>query len=119
MPAFDALALPSRDESQSIALLEAMACRKAVVAARVGGVPEVVVDGVTGTLFPAGNVPALAEALVALLNDPKKRAAMGDAGRARVGDRFAQQVMLRETLAVYDASARRSANLQAASGNPS
>ncbi|HEX9444687.1 MAG TPA: glycosyltransferase [Candidatus Binatia bacterium] len=119
MPAFDALVLPSRDESQSIALLEAMACRKAVVAARVGGVPEVVVDGVTGILFPAENVPALAEALVALLNDPQKRAVMGGAGRARVRDRFAQDEMLRQTLSLYDTSAPSPAKVQAASGSSS
>ncbi|HEX2385960.1 MAG TPA: glycosyltransferase family 4 protein [Candidatus Binatia bacterium] len=102
MTAFDVLALPSRDEAQSIALLEAMACGKAVVAARAGGIPEVVDEAVTGLLFPRENVSMLAQALIELLNDPQRRASMGAAGRQRVGERFSQQEMLRKTLAVYN-----------------
>jgi glycosyltransferase involved in cell wall biosynthesis len=102
MSAFDIVVLPSRDEAQSISLLEAMACRRPVVAANVGGVPEVVDDGITGLLYPAGDVHALAEAILALLNDGARRKAMGEAGRQRVADRFSRQSMLRETIAVYE-----------------
>jgi glycosyltransferase involved in cell wall biosynthesis len=102
MPAFDVIVLPSRDEAQSISLLEAMACRRPVVAAKVGGVPEVVDDGITGLLYPAGNVQALAEAILTLLNDGARRKAMGEAGRQRVADRFSRQSMLRETVALYE-----------------
>src|SRR5581483_10501754 len=91
MPAFDIVVLPSRDEAQSISLLEAMACRRPVVAANVGGVPEVVDDGITGLLYPAGNVQALAEAVLALLNDGGRRKAMGEAGGQRVANRFSRQ----------------------------
>jgi glycosyltransferase involved in cell wall biosynthesis len=106
MPAFDVVVLPSRDEAQSISLLEAMACRRPVVAANVGGVPEVVDDGITGLLYPAGNVHALAEAILALLNDGARRKAMGEAGQQRVADRFSRQSMLRETVALYEHAAR-------------
>jgi len=106
MPAFEVVVLPSRDEAQSISLLEAMAARKPVVAADVGGVPEVVDDGVTGLLYPAGNIGALAEALLTLLNDGARREAMGEAGRERVTDRFSRQAMLRETAALYETPAR-------------
>ncbi len=102
MPAFDIVVLPSRDEAQSISLLEAMACRRPVVAANVGGVPEVVDDGITGLLYPAGNVQALAEAVLALLNDGGRRKAMGEAGRQRVANRFSRQSMLRATAALYE-----------------
>jgi glycosyltransferase involved in cell wall biosynthesis len=102
MPAFDVVALPSRDEAQSIALLEAMACRRPVVAARVGGVPEVVADGVTGLLFARENVGALAGALIELLSDGEKRESMGEAGRRRVGERFSQAEMLRRTMSLYE-----------------
>jgi glycogen(starch) synthase len=115
MPAFDVVVLPSRDEAQSISLLEAMACRKPVVAADVGGVPEVVADGVTGLLYPGGNVDALAAALLALLNDGARREAMGAAARQRVAERFSRQAMLRETAALYEAPARPTA-LEAISG---
>src|ERR1041385_6564081 len=90
--------LPSRGEAQSISLLEARACRKPVVAADVGGVPEVVADGVTGLLYPGGNVDALAAALLALLDDDARREAMGAAGRQRVAERFSRQAMLRPSL---------------------
>ena len=59
-----------------------------VVASRVGGIPEVVVDGVTGLLFEVGDVSGLREALKRLLMDPALRREMGRAGRARFLDRF-------------------------------
>lgn len=80
--------LPSRHEPQGIVSLEAMACGKPVVAARVGGVPEIVLDGETGLLFPGGDAVALAAALEALLADPDHAAALGRAGQARVQQCF-------------------------------
>jgi glycosyltransferase involved in cell wall biosynthesis len=118
MPAFDVVVLPSRDEAQSIALLEAMACGKPVVAARVGGVPEVVEDRVTGLLYPAGDVPALAAALIDVLKDASKRASMGAAGQRRVGDRFSRAEMLRQTIAMYE-TVFTTASFRRASENPS
>lgn len=81
-------ALPSRQEPQGIVSLEAMACAKPVVAARVGGVPEVVLDGETGLLFPGGDAGALADALHVLLSDPARAAALGRNGRARAEAHF-------------------------------
>lgn len=59
-----------------------------MVTYRAGSVPEVVEDGVTGVLAPAGDVAALAEATARLLRDPELRRRMGEAGRQRVAERF-------------------------------
>lgn len=59
------------------------------------------VDGVTGFLFPAGDFTALAAALAELLGDPEKRQAMGRAGRRRVESHFSQAAMLEQTEALY------------------
>ena len=75
--------LPSRLEPQGIVNLEAMACGKAVVAAKVGGVPEIVRDGETGLLFPGEDVAGLANALVRMADNAPLRSQMGAAGRAR------------------------------------
>src|SRR5581483_5398797 len=81
-------ACPSIYEPFGLINLEAMACETAVVASRVGGIPEVVVDGETGVLVEPGDAPALAAALRALLDDPDRAARLGRAGRARVEARF-------------------------------
>jgi len=80
--------LPSRQEPQGIVSLEAMACAKPVVAARVGGVPEIVVEGETGLLFPGGDAAALAQSLETLLSDPDRAESLGRAGRARAEGEF-------------------------------
>ncbi|MBE7210437.1 MAG: glycosyltransferase family 4 protein, partial [Gluconacetobacter diazotrophicus] len=79
--------LPSRQEPQGIVNLEAMAAGKAVVATRVGGVPEVVLDHETGLLVPGEDVPALAAALRRLAARPDLRSTLGAAGRQRA-ERF-------------------------------
>lgn len=80
--------LASRHESQGIALLEAMAAGRAVVATRVGGIPEVVLDGTTGLLVPAGDPARFADAVGALLDDAPRRARFGESGRRRVEAHF-------------------------------
>ncbi len=75
--------LPSLHEPFGIVNLEAMAAGKAVLASRVGGVPEVVEDGRTGILLAPGDPDALADALVALAGDPVRRAELGAAGQQR------------------------------------
>ena len=75
--------LPSRLEPQGIVNLEAMAAGKAVLASRVGGVPEIVQENETGLLFPAEDVPALAQALTRLAADDALRQTLGTAGRKR------------------------------------
>ena len=102
MRAFDILALPSRYEAQPYALLEAMACGKPAVAARVGGLASALTDGVTGLFFPSENVPALADALGRLLGDRPLREAMGKAARKRAEADFSQAAMLEKTAALYE-----------------
>ena len=84
----DILALPSRDEGMPNVVLEAMASGLPVVAASVGGTPELVVDGETGLLVAPDDVRALASALETLVSSPEKAMAMGRAGRERVECRF-------------------------------
>ena len=76
LPHADVLLVTSRTESFCLAALEAAACGLATVAPRVGGVPEVVVDGTTGVLFEPGDVDGAARAIVALLGDPAALAHM-------------------------------------------
>jgi glycosyltransferase involved in cell wall biosynthesis len=84
------------------AVLEAMAAGKPVVATRVGGVPEVVDDGVTGLLVPPRDPDALADAVVRLLRDPNRMRRMGQAGLERVRRHFSVEQMVRRTEALYE-----------------
>jgi glycosyltransferase involved in cell wall biosynthesis len=104
MKSFDLFAMSSVTEGLGSAVLEAMACGLAVVSTRAGGLPEVVVDGETGILVAPHDEPALAEAIVALLKNPAQRAAMGQAGRARVLEAFSVDSMVAKTLNVYQRS---------------
>ena len=88
MRSADAVALPSRFEGHPLALLEAMALGRPVVAASVGGVPEIVEDEVTGLLFPSEDADALAAELERLARDPGLRARLGAAARAHVREHF-------------------------------
>lgn len=99
--------LPSRQEPQGIVSLEAMACAKPVVASRVGGVPEIVLEGETGLLFPGENVPELARNLEALLSDPERAMAMGCAGRARAESNFTWQRIADQYFEIYEQVSQR------------
>jgi glycosyltransferase involved in cell wall biosynthesis len=79
----DVVVFPSISEGLPVALLEAMAHGRAVVATRVGGMPEVVTDGEDGLLVPGQDPEALAEAIVRLARDPAERVRLGAAARAR------------------------------------
>ena len=81
------LALPSRTEGLPWVVLEAMGRGRPVVASAVGGLPEVVDEGTTGHLVPAGRPEPLAQAIVTLLHDPERAAKMGAEGRALVTER--------------------------------
>ena len=94
--------LPSIREAQGISLLEAMARGIPVVASAVGGIPEVVTDGVDGRLVPPGDPVALADAIIELLRDRELRDRLGEAGRRTVVDRFSIDAQVRAIEAVYD-----------------
>ena len=100
--ASDLFVHPSHEEGFSNAILEAMAGGKAVVAYDVGGNPEAVRDGETGVLVPLRRPAALGDALAALLADPSRRDAMGEAGRKRATEEFSFDRMVKEMEALYD-----------------
>ena len=87
--------------------MELMAAGKPVVATAVGGVPDLVEDGVHGLLVPPGDPDALAAALATLLHDPARRAAMGDAGRERQRREFDFATMVRRLEQRLRGAARR------------
>jgi glycosyltransferase involved in cell wall biosynthesis len=105
MPAYYALAdllvLPSLMEGISVAALEAMACAVPAVATAVGGMPEVIEDGVSGRLVPPRSPESLAEAMIALLEDRESRLEMGAAARRRVEERFAWVGIAERTVEFY------------------
>jgi glycosyltransferase involved in cell wall biosynthesis len=98
----DLFVLPSRDENLPMALLEAMAAAVPVVATRVGGVPELVEDGVSGRIVEPERVQPLAEAIGELLDDPERRLSLGRAGATRVAERFSIADVGRRMVRVYE-----------------
>jgi glycosyltransferase involved in cell wall biosynthesis len=86
--AIDVLVLPSANEGTPVSVIEALAAERPAVATRVGGVPDVIRDGVDGYLVAPGDTEGLAERLTALARDPALRARMGAQGRARVLERY-------------------------------
>ena len=98
---------PSVYEPFGLVNLEAMACETAVVASRVGGIPEIVVEGQTGELVdwdetaPQAFEAGLAERVGALLREPERAARLGRAGRQRVLERFSWRVIADRTVELY------------------
>jgi alpha-maltose-1-phosphate synthase len=97
---------PSLYEPLGIVNLEAMACGAAVVASRVGGIPEVVADGETGLLVEPGDPAALADAINSLIADPARAAAMGALGRKRAATEFSWTTVAEQTASLYAELAR-------------
>jgi glycosyltransferase involved in cell wall biosynthesis len=96
----DAALLTSDNEGTPVSLIEAAAAGRPAVATRVGGVPDIVVEG-CGLLAPAGDERALAAAMVRLAADPELRRRMGSRARDHVRDRFAVPRLLRDVDALY------------------
>ena len=98
---FDLFVMSSVTEGLGTSLLDAMACSRPIVATRAGGIPEIVEDEVNGLLVPPRDHPALAAAIVRMLKDEALRRRTGEAGFARVRERFTVDRMVAETAAVY------------------
>jgi glycosyltransferase involved in cell wall biosynthesis len=99
---WDILMIPSLEEAFPLSALEAMAAARPVVATRVGGLSELVVDGVTGRLIPPGDTEALAQCIAELARDRQRLAQMGDEGWKRVHSLFSAARMTQQTLQLYD-----------------
>lgn len=98
----DLFVLPSRIESFGLSALEAMACGVPVIATNVGGVPEVVRDGIDGHLFAVGDVDAMAAAAVALLRDEVRWKTMSEAARTRALNDFAEDAIVARYREIYE-----------------
>jgi hypothetical protein len=102
----DLFVISSRREGTTTTALEAMAMALPVVATNVGGIPELVVDGVTGLLVPADAPQDLADAILAMARDPARRIEMGKAGRRRVEEHFGLSRYLEVVGEAYDRALR-------------
>jgi len=102
LAAADILAFPSVVPHFARPIIEAGAMAKPVVASALGGPLELVRDGVTGLLVPPADPQALAEAIIAILRDPSKAKAMGEAGYAQAREKFDAATNAQKTFAVYD-----------------
>ena len=102
MRGLDCFVLPSLAEGISNTILEAMATGLPVIATRVGGNAELVVEGRTGELVPAGDADALAAAIVRYAGEPARARAAGRAGRAEVERRFSMEAMISAYRGLYD-----------------
>ncbi len=102
LKASDIFCLPSKREAFGLVNAEAMISRIPVVAGAVGGIPEIVQDGVTGILVAPENSEKLAEALLELINDVEKRFDMGGKGYERVLNKFNAKLMAKEYEKMYE-----------------
>ena len=97
----DIVVLPSLIEATSIAGLEAMATGKPLVASNIGGIPQIVDDGETGILVPPGDSERLAQGIITLLSDVKKREGMGRKARKKVEAEFSWDIIAGKVQGIY------------------
>lgn len=102
----DVVVHPAWRDPFPLALLEAMALARPIVATAVGGIPEMLVDGESGLLIPPGDAPALAAAVVALLRDEARRRRLGEGGFLRLTTRFTLEGFARDMFAAFDEAMR-------------
>lgn len=104
---FDASVLCSLNEGFPNSVIEALAAARPMVATPVGGVPDVVTDGVTGILVPLGDPAAFAGALRTLEAAPPLRSLLGEVGRETVRVRFHQEIVIEKLSTLYETLANR------------
>ncbi len=97
----DVLLVPSETESFGLAALEALACEVPVIATRVGGLSEVVLDGETGYLVPVGDIDSMAKRAIEILLDPEKRRVMGARGRTWAVDQYNTERVIPKYIDLY------------------
>ncbi len=102
LPLADVMVLPSQLESFGLAALEAMACRVPAIATRVGGVPELIDNGVSGLLYEVGDVEGMAAGAIALLTDRDRLEVMRDAARKTARTRFCATLVLPQYVKYYE-----------------
>lgn len=102
LAAMDILVVSSISESSPLVVLEAMAAAKPVVAARVGGIPEQIVDGETGILVPPKDSQAIADAILNLVSDKDKIKKMGNSGRKRVTEYFDIDICVDKVESIFE-----------------
>ncbi len=102
LPLADLMLMPSALESFGLAALEAMACKVPSIATRVGGVPELIDDGITGLLYPVGDVEQMAAGAVGLLKDRAKLEAMREAGRKTAQQRYCSSLVVPHYVKYYE-----------------
>ena len=102
LPLADLLLMPSELESFGLAALEAMACKVPSIATRVGGVPELVDDGVTGLLYAVGDTDAMAQGALSLLGDRARLEVMREAGRKTAQTRFCSTLVVPQYIRYYE-----------------
>ena len=98
----DIFLMPSRYEGTPIALLEAAALGKAIVASNVGGIPEVIEDGKDGLLVPPGDTEALIDKIIYALNNPDKMRSMAEIAKEKVKKDFSIDKMIKALEAYYE-----------------
>jgi glycosyltransferase involved in cell wall biosynthesis len=101
LPCLDLVVHPAEMEGLGVALLQAAAARVPIIASSVGGIPEIVRDGINGYLVKAGDVGGLADRVKRLLRDPESAKRLGWGGLKTVNSRFSLDTMVRGNLSVY------------------
>jgi glycosyltransferase involved in cell wall biosynthesis len=97
----DLVVQPSLRDGLPNALLEAMACGKAVIGSAVGGIPDAITDGANGRLVPAGSAEELANVIAELLEDEAQRTQLGSSACQTIRNQFTSQAELEANLIVY------------------
>lgn len=101
LPAMDIFVLPSTKEGLGLALMEAMACGLAVVGSDIGGIKSLIRHNHNGLLVTPADAPALAKAILELLNNPGQAGSLGSSARGFIRDNFSQEKMVLDTERVY------------------